>query len=163
MDVTLRPWDDAPENLELLFRMNTAAMTAHLGGPESADEIHARHRRYLAHPADGTSRMYRIDVDDEAAGNIGYWPTDEGGIPAFETGWGVVPEFQGRGVARDALRQLIALARADGRRALLVAYPGEDNAPSNALCRGAGFRPGRLHTEPWRGAELTFRVWTLAL
>lgn len=44
-DLTLRLW--AHDDLPLLHAANTPAMTAHLNGPESDDEILARHERYL--------------------------------------------------------------------------------------------------------------------
>ncbi|WP_083866284.1 GNAT family N-acetyltransferase [Microbacterium yannicii] len=39
----------------------------------------------------------------EPAGGIGYWKVEHDGTPAWETGWNVFPEWQGRGVARAAL------------------------------------------------------------
>jgi len=82
---------------------------------------------------------------------------------AYETGWNTPPEVQGRGVAREALRQLIAQVVARGDRGLLVAYHGQDNPGSNALCRGAGFAHTGTGTMPWRGGELAYNVWELAL
>ncbi|MFF2634289.1 GNAT family N-acetyltransferase [Microbacterium sp. NPDC058021] len=161
MPVTLEPW--GPGDLDVLVRMNTPEMTAFLGGPESTAAVLDRHERYLRPPELSPSRMYRIDIDGEPAGAIGYWEGDLEGDPVFETGWSVVPELQGRGVARAALRGLIDLVRDDGRRDRLIALPGADNVASIALCRGAGFREhGRL-TEVFRGSELTFHIWVLDL
>ncbi len=64
-------------------------------------------------------------------------------------------------MATQALRQLTRMVADDGRRALLVAYPGIDNPASNALCRGAGFEHRGSSTAPWRGGELTFNTWVL--
>ncbi|MGL4256568.1 MAG: GNAT family N-acetyltransferase, partial [Microbacterium sp.] len=159
MQVELRPWSTG--DLPVLERANTPEMTVHLGGPESAQQVRDRHERYLRLNASGEARMLRIDVDGEPAGGIGYWTVEHDGAPAFEAGWSVEPRFQGRGVAREALRLLTHLVAADGRRGLLVAYPGADNAASNGLCRGAGFEDRGVRTQPWRGGELTFRVWVL--
>ena len=41
--------------------------------------------------------MFRIDVDGAPVGGIGYWQVEHDGVPAYETGWSVVPEWQGRG------------------------------------------------------------------
>ncbi|MET0780876.1 MAG: GNAT family N-acetyltransferase [Microbacterium sp.] len=159
MRVTLRRWgaDDMP----VLERSNTPEMTAHLGRPESPEELQQRHERYLRLGRTGEARMFRIDVDDLPAGAIGWWQTDHDGIDAYETGWSVFPEWQGKGVAGVALRELIRLVAAQGDRDLLVAYPGVDNAPSNALCRRAGFQHTGSATEPWRGSPLTFNTWVL--
>ncbi len=159
MDVSLRRW--APEDLPVLQRANTPAMTAHLGGPETEAEVRERHARYLRLNETGESCMLRIDVDGVPAGGIGYWPVEHDGMPAFEAGWSVEPRWQGRGVATQALRQLIRLVADDGTRTLLVAYPGVDNPASNALCRRAGFEHRGSATAPWRGGELTFNNWVL--
>lgn len=159
MPITLRPWGE--DDLSVLERANTPEMTAHLGGPETSEQVRERHARYLRLNASGDACMMRIDVDGEPAGGIGYWATEHDGTPAFEAGWSVEPRFQGRGVAGEALRKLTRLVAADGRRGLLVAYPGVDNLASNALCRRAGFEHRGSGTEPWRGGELTFNVWVL--
>lgn len=157
--ITLARWDAADRGL--LTLLNTPAMTRHLGGPETEDQLDDRHERYLRTWDDPPGAMYRIDVDGEPAGGIGFWPVDEGGTPAFETGWSVLPEFQKQGVATAALRLVIAQVRRDGSRSLLMAYPAVDNVPSNALCARAGFEERGTGSEPWRGGILTFRRWAL--
>lgn len=57
----------------------------------------------------------------------------------YETGWSVLPEFQGRGIANAATLEVVAKAQADGGRRHLHAFPSVDNAASNAVCRKAGF------------------------
>ena len=161
MQVTLQRWsqDDFP----VLERGNTPEMTVHLGGPESAEQLRERHERYLRLWTENRARMFRIDADGEPAGGIGWWQTEHDGVPAYETGWNVLPEWQGRGVAGKALRGVIRrLASEEDRdRNLLVAYPGVDNGPSNALCRRAGFEHVGSDTQPWRGGQLTFNIWAL--
>jgi RimJ/RimL family protein N-acetyltransferase len=161
MHVTLETWAEA--DLPLLERANTPEMTRFVGGPETPEQLVERNRRYLRLMAAGTAEMYRIEVDGTPAGGIGFWQVDHEGTPAYETGWNTLPEFQGRGVAGEALRMLIARVVARGDRDLLVAYPGIENPASNALCRGAGFAHVGSGTAPWRGGELTYNVWTLAL
>ena len=159
MKVALTRWH--PEDLPVLERANTPEMTRFLGGTETPEKLLQRHENYLRYWESGHAHMFRIDVDGVPAGTIGWWRMEHNGRPAYETGWGVEPEWQGRGIARMALRQLIADVRADGERDLLVAYPGVDNSPSNALCRGAGFAHTGTETAPWRGGELTFNIWEL--
>ncbi|QIG38827.1 GNAT family N-acetyltransferase [Microbacterium sp. 4R-513] len=157
--MTIEPW--AAGDLPLLEHLNAPEMTVHLGRPETPDELAARHERYLLSWQAGTARMFRIEVDGEPAGGIGWWPVEHDRAPAYETGWSVLPEFQGRGVAGAALRLVIRGVRDARDRMLLVAYPGVDNAPSNALCRRAGFEHRGSATQPWRDGELTFNVWVL--
>jgi RimJ/RimL family protein N-acetyltransferase len=57
-----------------------------------------------------------------------------------EIGWMVLPEFQGRGLGKHAVRLLLEMAREDGRWGLVHAFPGTTNAPSNGICRSLGFR-----------------------
>jgi len=157
--VTLAAW--GPDDLPLLERANTPEMTAHLGGPETPAQLEERQQRYLRLAAAGEAAMYRIELDGEPVGGIGYWQVEHEDTPAWETGWNVFPEWQGRGVAREALRLIVREVAARGDRDLLVAYPGVDNPPSNALCRAAGFAHRGSGTEPWRGSELTFNIWVL--
>jgi RimJ/RimL family protein N-acetyltransferase len=157
--VTLSRWQ--PDDLPLLQRANTPEMTRYLGGPETPEKLLERHEKYLQYWESGHAHMFRIDADGISVGSIGWWRVEHQGRPAYETGWGIEPEWQGRGIARLALRRLIADVRADGERDLLVAYPGVDNPASNALCRGAGFAHTGSETAPWRGGELTFNIWEL--
>ena len=70
-------------------------------------------------------------------GGIGYWQAEHDGVPAFEAGWSVEPQWQGRGVAKEALRQLIRRVADDGRRGLLVAYPGGRQRRRRTRCAAA--------------------------
>lgn len=161
MDVTLERW--GADDLAVLQRVNSPEMTRFLGGPESEEEVIARHRRYLRLSASGEAQMYRIDLDGHPVGGVGFWLADESGTPALEAGWSVEVAYQGRGVATEALRHLIRIAADRGDRDLLVAYPGVDNLASNTLCRNLGFEPRGTRTDAWRGGQLTFRVWALDL
>ena len=110
-------------------------MTEHVGGPESAEKIAERQARYQV-PG---SRQYRIVVDGEDAGWVGYWEREWLGETVWETGWSVLPGFQGRGVASEATRKLIEIARTETTLRYVHAYPSVSNAPSNAICRKVGF------------------------
>jgi RimJ/RimL family protein N-acetyltransferase len=110
-------------------------MTEHVGGPESAEKIAERQARYQV-PG---SRQYKIVVDGEDAGWVGFWEREWLGEKVWETGWSVLPGFQGRGVASEATRKLIEIARTETTLRYVHAYPSVDNAPSNAICRKVGF------------------------
>ncbi|WP_349239348.1 GNAT family N-acetyltransferase [Streptomyces sp. CC224B] len=122
-----------------LVRHNTPEMTEHLGGPESDEQLRDRHRRYVG--LDHRGRMYKILTADtgEAAGLVGCWETIHGGETVWEAGWGVLPEFQGRGIAVAATRLVAEEARGTGRHGSLHAFPAATNTASNAVCRKAGF------------------------
>lgn len=161
--ITLRPW--SADDISLLRLANSGEMTAHLNGPETEEQLAARSARYLRLRATGEARMFVIEDDaTREVGSIGHWMTEWRGEPALETGWFVVPEAQGRGIASRALRLLIDDARVhrDGRR-FLTAFPSVTNAGSNALCRRGGFALVGSITETFRGAELTMNEWVLDL
>jgi RimJ/RimL family protein N-acetyltransferase len=162
MTVRLRLWTDADR--ALLDAANTPEMTAHLGGPESPEQIGARHEKYLAAARDGGSRPFAVLDDDDPVGWIGWWPTEHEGIPAVEAGWFTIPRAQGRGVASAALRLLIAdAAAAVPAGTVLTAVPSEGNAASNAVCRKAGLSLVGTETQVYRGATLHMNVWALTL
>ncbi|GAA4199185.1 GNAT family N-acetyltransferase [Actinocatenispora rupis] len=155
--VRLVPWSEA--DLALLRRINTPDMRRYVGGPETAAQVEARHRRYLALPG---GRMYRIELPDGTpAGSVAYWSRQWHDTPVYESGWNVLPEYQGRGVATAAVLAVVAAARADGRHRFLHAFPSVANEGSNAVCRRAGFTllgatdfeypPGRwMRSNDWR-------------
>lgn len=134
--VRLVPW--SADDLALLRRVNTPEMREHVGGPESEDKLLARHERYLAL---STGQMFRVALaaTGEPVGTIGHWDRQWHGETVYESGWSVLPEYQGRGIAVAATRAVIEAARADGRHRWLHAYPGVDNPASNGVCRSAGF------------------------
>jgi len=161
--VRLEPW--AAGDLALLERLNAPEMTAHLGGPESAEKLADRQRRYEQLRAD-RGRAFKVvdDATGEAVGSVVYWDRRWHDQDVFEIGWGVLPEYQGRGVAREAVGQAVARARAEGRQRFLHAFPSVDNAPSNALCRGLGFELlGEGDFEYPKGSFMRCNDWRLDL
>jgi RimJ/RimL family protein N-acetyltransferase len=138
-EVRLVPW--AEGDLPLLRRLlGDPEMTKYLGGPESEEKLVARQARYeQLDPA--TGRMFKIVEAEsgEPAGSVGYWEKDWRDGQVYETGWSVLPAFQGRGIAVAATAEVIALARAEQQHRYLHAFPSVENAASNAICRKLGF------------------------
>jgi len=146
----------------LVQTLGDPAMMAHLGGIETAEQIAARHRRFLALPP--TEGMFTIWSDDACVGTIGYWETRSRGGPVYETGWFVLPEFGGRGIASRAAAQIVALSRAQQRLASLHAYPAVDNGPSNRVCEKAGFtNRGAQPFEYPKGHVMLCNDWAIDL
>jgi RimJ/RimL family protein N-acetyltransferase len=136
----IEPWGGG--DLPLLERlMGDPAMTKHLGGPESPEKIAERQGRYERLADSGKGRMYRIVEADTgvAAGSVGYWEKEWRDDIVWETGWSVLPEFQGRGIASVATAQAVEAARSERTHRFLHAFPSVDNAPSNTICRKLGF------------------------
>jgi len=144
--------------LEKLLR--NPQMTTHIGGPETAEKLAERQAGYQV-PG---SRQYKILVDGEDAGWVGYWEREWRGERVYEMGWSVVPRFQGRGVASTATRQLIDIARAERTLRYVHAYPSIENSPSNAICRRLGFElMGDYEFEYPKGHFMRCNDWRFAL
>jgi RimJ/RimL family protein N-acetyltransferase len=159
--IHLVPWSDA--DLELLRRNNTPEMTEHVGGPETDEQVVRRHKNYLEGAANGG--MFRIALaSGEPAGSIGFWEREWHDERVYETGWGVLPDFQGRGIASAAARLIVELARAEGRLRHMHAYPSVDHPASNAVCRRAGFTLlGETAFEYPPGNLMTCNDWSIDL
>jgi RimJ/RimL family protein N-acetyltransferase len=143
-------------DLDAYVRMRCdPVMMAELGGPLPREGMEAKVRRDVEMVAAdlGWIKMIVLDQDDKdaelgegardtVAGSVVLWSHEEDGEdePISETGWMVLPEFQGRGLAKRAVREVLRQARDDGRWWLVHAYPGVTNGPSNGICRSLGFR-----------------------
>jgi RimJ/RimL family protein N-acetyltransferase len=163
MGVRLESWDK--NDLPLLRRLlGDPVMTEHLGGPESEQKLVERQLRYeRLEPAYG--RMFKIvDENGEPAGSVGYWEKDWRGEVVYETGWSVLPEHQGRGLASAATRLVVDEARSQQRHRYLHAFPSVENDPSNAICRKLGFELlGESEFEYPKGHFMRCNDWRLDL
>jgi RimJ/RimL family protein N-acetyltransferase len=159
--VRLQPWADG--DFWLLGRLNSPEMTEHLGGPETAEQLVARHQRYVALDR---GCMYRVESagSGETVGSIGFWEREWRGESVWETGWGVLPEFQGRGLAARAARAVVVEARLAGWHRYLHAFPSIDHHASNSVCRKAGFTLiGEAEFEYPKGHWITSNDWRVDL
>lgn len=162
--VRLEEWADG--DLGLLRLLNSPEMTEHLGGPEPEERLLDRHRRYLRVGPPGTGRMFRIVLlpDLEAVGSIGFRERSWRDETVYETGWGVLPAFQKRGIAVAAGPEPIAAARAEGSHRHLHAFPSVGHHASNAVCRRLGFSLlGACDSEYPKGNPLRCNDWRLEL
>jgi RimJ/RimL family protein N-acetyltransferase len=119
-------------------------MMAELGGPLPREGLADKVARDARDAAADTSWIKMIIPDESApevvAGSLSLWSHHvDGGDSYSEIGWMVLPEFQGRGIARTAVRELLKLAADRGRWGLVHAFPATGNGPSNGICRSLGF------------------------
>ncbi len=140
----LEPWGEG--DLPLLERlMGDPVMTEHLGGPEPPEKIAERHVRYERMPESGGGQMFKV-VDSEtgeAVGSIGYWEREDGDELVYETGWAVLPEFQGRGIATEATALVIERGPGAEEASVVVRVPvGRERAVECDLPQ-ARLRAGR--------------------
>jgi RimJ/RimL family protein N-acetyltransferase len=141
-------------------------MMAELGGPLPREGIEEKVARDVQAAAAGDEWIKMIVPAEAApeavAGSVALWSHDaDGGQPITEIGWMVLPEFQGRGLAKRAVRMLLELARDDGRWGLVHAFPATTNSPSNGICRSLGFRLAGERDVTFAGRVLRSSHWVI--
>lgn len=159
--VALRGWTDADLPLLRGLLVDPAMMT-YLGGPETEERLLARHQRYLDIDGTGTGRVFVITTGPErtAAGWVGYWESAWHGETTWETGWSVLPGFQGRGLATRGAALALEAAATEHRHRFTYAFPAVENAPSNAVCARLGFENlGSESLEYPPGTWMECAVW----
>src|SRR5260370_21864039 len=134
LTVSLQPWTEA--DLPLLERLNAPGMMTHLGGPETAEQLATRHRRYVEAANLDSTYVFSIIVDPGhlAVGQVAFWERSWREEDVFEMGWSVVPEYHGHGIGSRGAAMALALASQTGQRLFLHAFPSVDNVASNAIC-----------------------------
>jgi RimJ/RimL family protein N-acetyltransferase len=162
--ISIEPWDAG--DLPLLQQlMGDPEMMQHLGGPESSEKIAGRLERYIrSNGPDG--RMFKIldGATREPLGSVGYWERTWRGNDVYETGWSVLPAFQGQGIAVTATLKAIDRARADGEHRFMHALPSVTNARSNAICKKLDFALlGECEVEYPPGSLMVCNDWRLDL
>jgi RimJ/RimL family protein N-acetyltransferase len=98
-------------------------------------------RDAASHAAD-EAWIFVIVHEDEpagAAGTVSVWTHETQNGVFDEIGWMVLPPYQGKGLGKSAVREVLDRARASGRWKELHAFPAVGNAASNAMCRSLGF------------------------
>ncbi len=136
--IALLPWsiDDRPI---LEKTVGNPAMMEHLGGIETADQIVARHKRYLDTSEDGGMFTISLPADPIIVGTVGFWETTWQGERIYEAGWMVFPDYGGRGIATEAACAIAMRAKAQRTHRFLHAFPSVSNTASNMVCERAGF------------------------
>ncbi|WP_223594732.1 GNAT family N-acetyltransferase [Neobacillus bataviensis] len=135
--IQIKPWED--NDLDLLFRINTPEMMQHLGGPESKEQILNRHKRYLELGNRGRMFSIRFLPELEPVGSVGYWQTTWNNESVYETGWSVLPSYQGKGIATRAVKLAIEEASSENKYKYIHAFPSIQNPASNAICQKLDF------------------------
>ena len=110
-------------------------MMAELGGPRPREGIEEKVRSDVQDVASGTAWIKIIVPSEDnphvVAGSVTLWPHNVDGELLSEIGWMVLPEFQGHGLAKLAVRRLLEMAREEARWGLVHAFPAvTKGAPS---------------------------------
>lgn len=140
-------------------------MMLHVGGPRPEAEVRSAHKRRLDLIEQGVARIFKIATDDsdEVLGTVGIWKIDWKGPQAYELGWFVLPEHQGKGVASEAARLIISQARSSPGIRFVHAFPAVTNVASNAIARKIGMsNQGEFDNEGFAGV-LRCNNWRIDL
>ena len=158
--------DVEPGDVGVYVRMRCdPVMMAELGGPLPREGIEEKVARDVQDAASG-SALIKMVLSGEAvprtvAGSVTLWTSELDGERISEIGWMVLPEFQGRGVAKRAVRMVLAIARDQGRWGLVHAFPGVTNGPSNGICRSLGFTLAGEREVEFAGRTLRSNHWVV--
>ena len=141
-------------------------MMEHLGGPLAKEGLPDKLRRDVAAAEAGEVWILKIvpdEADGAAAGSVSVWDHSDHGEPITEIGWSVFPEFQGRGLATRAVREVLNRIRAAARWQVVHAFPPVTNAASNAMCHRLGFTNVGQDEYVFRGRSLRCNIWRVDL
>ncbi|MFD6988784.1 GNAT family N-acetyltransferase [Streptomyces sp. NPDC059943] len=153
---------------EMAVVLSDPALHTFIGGaPATADELRSRYARMAAGPADPAESwcnwVIRLREGEEGQGPLTGTvqatispsgpavPPESGPEPwlVAEIAWVVGTAFQGRGIASEAARGLVArLAQRSVRD--IAAHVHPDHAASGAVARAAGLEP----TDEWHDGEV---------
>ncbi|GAB2573708.1 GNAT family N-acetyltransferase [Streptomyces capparidis] len=123
------------------------------GAPPTEDFLRARYERWDAGSGDPATAwlnwVIHLREEDRLAGTVQATVTPE----AAEVAWVVGAPWQGRGIAKEAARALVAWLGAQGVRTV-VAHIRPDHLASSAVAAAAGLSPTGEHQDGevrWRG------------
>ncbi|WP_282798282.1 GNAT family N-acetyltransferase [Streptomyces sp. CC224B] len=146
---------------EMAVVLSDPALHAFTGGsPEDATALRARYARVLAGAPDPDvswcNWVLRLRSDGRLAGFVQATvvPGDASGALTAEVAWVVGSPWQGRGLATEAARALVAGLLGHPEVTAVVAHVHPDHTASAAVARAAGLAP----TAERRGGEVK---WTL--
>jgi RimJ/RimL family protein N-acetyltransferase len=154
------------EDVELRVRQQTdPQLMAELGGPRSREAIERAHARSLALAAEGRCWPLKVVLEGATApaGVVDVFASSHGDETFYEIGWMILPEFQHRGLASQAVREVLAKARAERRFGQLHAFPAVTNGPSNRLCEKHGFTKLGERELEFAGRTLRCNHWRIDL
>jgi RimJ/RimL family protein N-acetyltransferase len=164
--VVLRVEMMTEDDLALRVRMETdPEMMAELGGPRPVSDIERTHETSLMAAIDGRCWPLKVipDGSTSPAGTAAIFPSSHEGEDIYEIGWMILPEFQNRGLASEAVRQVLDKARSDRKFGQVHAFPAVTNGASNKICEKNGFiNLGEVDIE-WSGRQLRCNHWRIDL
>jgi RimJ/RimL family protein N-acetyltransferase len=140
-------------------------LMAELGGPRPREAIERTHAKSLALAAEGRCWPLKIIPDEGSspAGGVDVFESSHEDEAIYEIGWMILPEFQDRGIASQAVREVLERARVERMFGQIHAFPAVTNGPSNKVCEKNGFTNlGECEVE-FAGRGLRCNHWRIDL
>lgn len=134
---------------------------AELGGPLPRDGLDRKLQGIVDAVQAEKIWFFKIVEDGTPAGTVCVWDHEWDGQTINEIGWMVATDFQGRGLATEAVRTVLDRARAERRWDVIHAFPAVSNGPSNAICRKTGFTRVQEVDIQYAGRALRCNHWRL--
>jgi RimJ/RimL family protein N-acetyltransferase len=141
------------------------AVMAELGGPLPRDGVLAKVTSLVEDVQAGRIWYFTIVPEGvkEPVGTVCIWPREWQGKTINEIGWMLLPSFQERGLASEAVRLTLERARSEERWDVIHAFPRVTNGPSNGICRKLGFTKLEQVGVEYQGRPLRCNHWVLDL
>src|SRR6266545_3468764 len=156
----------AEEDVELRMRLETdPQMMADLGGPRRREAIERAHAKSLALAVEGRCWPLKVVPDGASspAGWVDVFESSHEDEAIYEIGWMILPDFQNRGIASQAVREVLEKARVERVFGQIHAFPAVTNGPSNKICEKNGFTNlGECEVE-FAGRGLRCNHWRIDL
>lgn len=128
-----------------LAHMNGAQAMAHLGGPQSVEQVEASFERMRdsLRVTGWPFLLVALKADDTLIGKCGLLPIDTGEAPAplrgqLQIGWTLRPDYWGQGYAGEASRAMLAYAFETREADIVFGQTSHGNAPSWRLMERLG-------------------------
>ena len=130
----VRPWRES-DRASYLATCNTEAVTAHLGGPASVEEIDPALERIRASQEENGFCFWAVERRSDGAflGYCGLKIANDGGAPIegeIEIGWRLREDAQGQGYATEAAAACLEWAwdNLDVRRVVAITVPANERS-----------------------------------
>jgi RimJ/RimL family protein N-acetyltransferase len=129
------------------------------GTPPTRQDLRARYERWLAGSPDPAvswcNWVIQLHSSSRLAGMVQATISTSGDQPVAEVAWMVGRPWQGRGIATEAARALVAWLQRQSIRTV-IAHIHPRNEASAAVAAAAGLTP----TDHWQDGEITWRLTT---
>ena len=154
------------EDVELRVQLETdPQMMAELGGPRPREAIERAHAKSLALAVEARCWPLKIipDGGSSPVGGVDVFESSHEDGAIYEIGWMILPEFQNRGIASQAVREVLEKVRGERKFGQIHAFPAVTNGPSNKICEKNGFTNlGECEVE-FAGRGLRCNHWRIDL